>query len=96
MNSPADSMNHIKLKSEDIIGTSRWKPMYEILNVIIVRIKKKTAEKEKRLHRLLSVLFETEMSTDDKSHILEDKYGIEMERNRREMLLSMCNLSQEI
>lgn len=96
MNSPADSMNHIRLKSDDILGTSRWKPMYEILNVIIVRIRKKTAGKENKLHRLLSVLFETEMSTDDKSHILEEEYGIEMEGNRREMLLSMCNLSQGI
>ena len=97
MNEPENTLEKIYLTKEDIIGHSRWKDMYEIINVVIVRLGKKLdPKKDHELHRLLGALFLPDMSVAEKNEVLEDEFHIEMEGDRKEMLKTMCNLSQGI
>ena len=71
--------------------------LYEIINVVIVRLGRNLdKEKNHGLHRLLGALFLPEMTADEKNDLLEKEFHIEMEGDRKEMLSSMCNLSQGI
>ena len=97
MNDPENTLEKIYLTKKDIIGKSRWKDMYEMINVIIVRLGKELDnEKNHELHRLLGALFLPEMTADEKNNLLEEEFHIQMEENRKEMLNTMCNLSQGI
>lgn len=97
MNEPENTLEKIYLTKEDIIGHSRWKDMYEIINVVIVRLGKTLdPKKDHGLHRLLGALFLPNMSVTEKNEVLEDEFHIEMEGDRKEMLKTMCNLSQGI
>ena len=97
MNEPENTMEKIYLTKKDLIGQSRWKDMYEIINVVIVRLGRNLdKEKNHGLHRLLGALFLPEMTADEKNDLLEKEFHIEMEGDRKEMLSSMCNLSQGI
>ena len=44
----------------------------------------------------MGALFLPEMTADEKNDLLEKEFHIEMEGDRKEMLSSMCNLSQGI
>ena len=97
MNEPENTMEKIYLTRQDIIGHTRWKDRYEILNVVIVRLAKILDEdKDHELHRLFGALFLPELSEETKDDILENEFHIPMEGDRKEMLKTMCNLSQGI
>ena len=97
MNEPENTLEKIYLTKEDLIGHSRWKDMYEIVNVVIVRLGKMLdKEKDHELHRLLGALFLPEMTAGEKNEMLEEEFHIQMEGDRKEMLKIMCNLSQGI
>ena len=58
MNEPENTMEKIYLTKKDLIGQSRWKDMYEIINVVIVRLGRNLdKEKNHGLHRLLGHCF---------------------------------------
>lgn len=97
MNEPENTLEKIYLAKEDLIGHSRWKEMYEIINVVIVRLGREIdPEKNHELHRLLGALFLPEMPLEAKNGILEEEFHIEMEGDRKELMSNMCNLSQGI
>lgn len=97
MNEPDNTLEKIYLTKKDLIGQSRWKDMYEIINVVIIRLGKELDEqKNHELHRLLGALFLPEMTADEKNDLLENEFHIQMEGDRKEMLNTMCNLSQGI
>jgi hypothetical protein len=65
--------------------------------VVIVRLKKTLdPDHAHELHRLLGTLFLPEIEFKEKSEILEEEFHIQMEDDRKEMLGTMCNLSQGI
>ena len=71
--------------------------MYELINVVIIRLSKNMDnEKEHELHRLLGAMFLPELNIDEKNKVLEDEFKTPMEGKRKELLKSMCNLSQGI
>lgn len=85
------------MTKQDLIGTSRWKEMYEIVNVVIIRLAKQMDnEKGHELHRLLGAMFLPEIDVQEKNEVLENEFQIQMEGERKELLNSMCNLSQGI
>jgi predicted transposase/invertase (TIGR01784 family) len=97
MNEPENTLEKISLTKQDLIGQSRWKEMYELINVVIVRLKKTLDPNHAHeLHRLLGTLFLPEIEFKEKSEILEEEFHIQMEDDRKEMLGTMCNLSQGI
>ncbi len=53
-------------------------------------------DKKHRLHRLLGVLLSDTMQADEKLGIMENEYGIPVDRDIRKDVDIMCNLSQGI
>ncbi len=97
MNTPSDQMAKIHLTKEDVIGQSRWKETYDVLNVVIIRLKKSLSEENgSELHRLLGALFIPEVSLQEREDIIQKEFGIEIKGDRKEMLHDMCNLGQGI
>lgn len=98
MNSAEQSMNHIHLENRDVIGTSRWKESYDLLNVVIIRLPQKLVGRthENELHRLLGAIFLPDLESEEKVIIMETEYNMLMSDNVREELNDMCNLSQGI
>ena len=97
MNEKDNMLEKIYLTKNDIIGISRWKDMYEIVNVVIIRLAKTLdLQTEHELHRFLGAMFLPELSADEKNYILENEFDIKMEADRWVLLKSMCNLSQGI
>ena len=97
MNEKDNMLEKIYLTKNDIIGISRWKDMYEIVNVVIIRLAKTLdLQTEHELHRFLGALFLPELSAEEKTDMLENEFDIKMEGDRKELLKSMCNLSQGI
>ena len=97
MNESKNTLEKIYLTKQDLIGTSRWKEMYELVNVVIIRLAKQMdEEKEHELHCLLGAMFLPELNIDEKNNVLENEFKIQMEDERKELLKSMCNLSQGI
>lgn len=47
-------------------------------------------------HRFLGALFLPELSAEEKNDMPENEFGVKMESDRKELLKSMCNLSQGI
>ncbi len=97
MNTSSDRMAKIHLTKEDVVGQSRWKEKYDVLNVVIIRLKKSLSkEKGSELHRLLGALFIPEVPLQEREDIIQKEFGIEIKGNRKEMLHDMCNLGQGI
>lgn len=93
----SSQLNREFKNQRDIIGESRWKPMYDVFNLVIVRLEDVLdSDMSHRLHRLVGALFLPDMSFEDKNTILEEEFHIKMEGERKEMLERMCNLGQGI
>ncbi len=96
MNTREDTIDRIHLHKEDVLGSSRWKPMYDLLNVVIIRMKNKlTSDTTYELHRMLGALFTKELELEERYNVLEE-FGIGLKGNREEMVKSMCNLGEGI
>ncbi len=96
MNTKENTIDRIRLHKEDVLGVSRWKPMYELLNVIVIRMRNKlTEDTTQELHRLLGALFTEDLEMEVRCSVLEE-FGIGMEENRKGMVKSMCNLGEGI
>lgn len=68
MNEKDNMLEKIYLTKNDIIGISRWKDMYEIVNVVIIRLAKTLdLQTEHELHRFLGALFLPELSAEEKT-----------------------------
>ena len=96
MNMEENSLCHIHLTKEDIIGNKQWGGNLDLLHIIMIGIGKTLPEHNEiyELHRLLGTLFSKELGRKDKIGILKEEYGIAEEL--REDVNEMCNLSQGI
>ena len=81
MNARENSLNKIILKKEDIIGYSRWKECYSVLNLVIIR---------------LGAIFGRDLQLSEKEAILEKEFGIDLDNEKKERLVEMCNLGEGI
>ena len=96
MDAKEETMSKIHLHKEDIMGTSRWKSMYDILNVMIIRIRNTLPEDStQKLHRLLGALFAENVPFEKRCNVLEE-FGIGLVEDQKGMVNRMCNLGEGI
>lgn len=98
MNTNENSMSHVHLTKENLIGSYEWKGNLELLNIILLGLAKKLPEHDEtyELHRLLGALLSQELTIDEKLNIIGNEYDIPIEENFRKDVSVMCNLSQGI
>lgn len=92
------SMAYVHLTKDDLLGSHQCEGGLDLLNIVMIGIADKLPEHDDKyeLHRLLSAIFSTELSVDEKLGIMETEYGIPLNDNMREDVITMCNLSQGI
>ena len=98
MNMPEDSMNHIHLVNDTIIGNQIWKGREDLVNIVMIGLAKEISPKEEKheLHRLLGALLSETLREEEKLDILKNEYHIPMEKSIEEDVKVMCNLSDGI
>lgn len=98
MNMDENSMSHVHLTKDDLIGSHQWKGKMDMLNIVLIGLSNDLPEHDEKyeLHRLLGTLLSMDLSTDEKLDIIEKEYEIPMEADIREEVNVMCNLSQGI
>ena len=98
MNMEENTMSHIHLTKEDMIGSYEWKGNLDLLNIIMIGLAKELLEHDEtyELHRLLGALLSRELTVDEKLDIIGNEYDIPLEENFRKDMSTMCNLSQGV
>ena len=98
MNMEENTMSHILLTKEDMIGSYEWKGNLDLLNIIMIGLAKELPEHDEtyELHRLLGALLSRELTVDEKLDIIGNEYDIPLEENFRKDMSTMCNLSQGV
>ncbi len=93
-----NSMSHIHLTQENLIGCYGWKGKLDLINIVMIGLGTVLPNYDKtyELHRLLGALLSDKLSSDEKLDIMEKEYDIPMEENLRKDVGEMCNLSQGI
>ena len=83
MNMPEDSMNHIHLTNDTIIGNQIWKGREDLVNIVMIGLAKEISPKEEKheLHRLLGALLSETLREEEKLDILKNEYHIPMEKS---------------
>ncbi len=98
MNMDTNSMCHIHLTQDDMIGDYHWRGNLDLINIVMIGLAKELPEQdpEYELHRLLCTLFLPEIPQEERITILENEYDIPVEENFRKDVNVMCNLSQGV
>ena len=98
MNMSENSMNHIHLTNDTIIGNQVWKGNEDLVNIVMIGLAKEISPKEEKheLHRLLGALLSETLNEEEKLDILKNEYHIPMEKSIKEDVKVMCNLSEGI
>lgn len=93
-----NSMNHIHLTNDNMVGSYVWKGKMDLINIIMIGLAKQLPEHDEQyeLHRLLGALLSKELNVDEKLNIIGNEYDIPIEENFRKVVSVMCNLSQGI
>lgn len=98
MNMDENTMNHVHLTNDNVIGSYIWKGKLNLLNVVMIGLSRELAKHDEKyeLHRLLGALLSKELTVDEKLNIIESEYDIPIEEDLRKDVSVMCNLSQGI
>ena len=98
MNMEENTMSHIHLTKDDVIGSYEWKGKMDLLNIVMLGLAKELPGHNEmyELHRLLGALLSQELTIDEKLNIIGNEYDIPIEENLRKDVSVMCNLSQGI
>ena len=98
MNMEENTMSHIHLTKDDVVGFCEWKGKLDLLNVVMIGLAKELPEHNEmyELHRLLGALLSQKLTVNEKLDIIGTEYHIPIEENFRKDVSVMCNLSQGI
>ena len=98
MNTDKNTLSHIHLTKDDLIGHHNWRGNLDLLNIIMIGLGKELAEHDEmyELHHLLGALLSKVLTLDEKLDIIENEYNIPIEDKMRKDVNVMCNLSQGI
>lgn len=98
MNMPENSLEHIHLVKDSIINSHAWKGKMDLVNIVMIGLAEELPEHEEKyeLHRLLGALLSQDLTASEKMDIIGNEYAIPMEKDFREDVSIMCNLSQKI
>ena len=98
MNMKENSMNHIHLTNDSVLGSYQWKGDLDLLNIVMIGLAENLTEPNEKyeLHRLLGALLSQELTVDERLNIIEKEYEIPIEKDFRKDVDEMCNLSDGI
>ncbi|MBD5137520.1 MAG: hypothetical protein HDT39_16500 [Lachnospiraceae bacterium] len=94
-----DTLTEYSFTQKNIIGNFPKDTLkFDLISVIMVCLSKDPSDTKSgsRLHRLLNVLFTSELSADEKKKIIETEYNIPMTEDLDREVNSMCNLGEGI
>lgn len=93
-----NTMCHIHLTKDDLIGKHNWRGNLDLLNIIMIGISDILPEHDNtyEMHRLLAALFTDTLNAKEKIDIINKEYDIPIENDIEEGVNIMCNLSQGI
>ena len=97
MNMPENSMCHIHLTQDDLVGEHKWDGDLDLINLVMIGISNDLAEYDEQheLHRFLRALFSKGLTSEERLSIMEEEYHIPSRVLGKEVE-TMCNLSQGI
>ncbi len=93
----ANTITEYAIEQNKISGDFKGKARYDLLSVVMICLGK--GDKEENgisLHGLLSTLLSEKLTVDEKTGILNNKYGIRTTAEMKEGISQMCNLSERI
>ena len=98
MNMPENSLEHIHLVKDSIVNSHAWKGKLDLVNIVMIGLAEELPKHEEKyeLHRLLGALLSQDLTVNEKLDIIGNEYAIPMEKDFREDVSIMCNLSQKI
>ena len=98
MNMPESSLEHIHLIKDSIVNSHAWKGKMDLFNIVMIGLAEELPEHEEKyeLHRLLGALLSQNLTVKEKLDIIGNEYAIPIEKDFREDVSVMCNLSQKI
>ena len=98
MNMEENSMSHIHLTKEDMMGSQPWRGGLDLFHIIMIGIGKDLPGQEENyeLHRFLGTIFSQKLAVEEKLHIMKTEYDITSEEDFREDVNEMCNLGEGI
>ena len=104
MNCSRESANTISLYKtvhEAVYGSINDTSRSDLIRVVMVRLPKEGDEHNainspSKIHELLSTVFSNEKSFDERRRILENNYNFTLTSSLKEVLKTMCNLSEAI
>lgn len=93
-----NTMCHIHLTKDDLIGKHNWRGNLDLLNIVMIGISDTLPEHDNtyEMHRLLVALFTNTLNAKQKIDIINKEYDIPVESDIEEGVSIMCNLSQGI
>ena len=98
MNMEENSMSHIHLTKEDMMGSQPWRGGLDLFHIVMIGIGKDLPGQEENyeLHRFLGTIFSQKLAVEEKLHIMKTEYDISEEEDFREDVNEMCNLGEGI
>ena len=83
---------------DSIVNSHEWKGKMDLVNIVMIGLAEELPEYEEKyeLHRLLGALLSQDLTVNEKLNIIGNEYAIPMEKDFREDVGIMCNLSQKI
>ena len=93
----SDTINRYSFTEECLRGSfNEEKKDYDLMTVVVMRLGRKGENSEDNAIRLLSKMFSTNLSYEDKLDALQNEFKISVSREMSEEVQSMCNLSMGV
>jgi predicted transposase YdaD len=98
MNMEENSLSHIHLVKDDLVGYHDWRGKLDLFNIVMIGLSKELPQQDEQyeLHRLLGALFAQGLTAGQRLNIIKEEYDIPIEQNIEQEVDVMCNLSQGI
>ncbi len=96
MNMEENSMSHIHLTKEDMMGNQPWWGGLDLFHIVMIGIGKDLPREENyELHRFLGTIFSQKLAVEEKLNILQE-YDVPEGEDFRKDVNEMCNLGEGI
>ncbi len=93
----SDTINRYSFTEECLRGDfHEAKKDYDLMTVVVLRLGRKGEESKDNAIRLLSKMFSTNLSYEDKLEALQNEFKIRVSREMDEEVLNVCNLSMGV
>ena len=92
-----NTMTEYSIQKRNIIGYSRdGRKTYDKLSVVIICLNEKQNAQEGSIHEFLNILLSGRLKYQEKIDLLTGRFGMRMEKEFRNEVAQMCNLSEAI